>query len=92
MDELISAAGQLAWPLALVVSWMPGELAHRLVGMPRISVYGVAGFLAGKLAVKVQGPIDHSPFLLLEAGATFAAAWFGTTALRRFRQEQTAWA
>jgi hypothetical protein len=50
MYELISAAGQLAWPLALVVSWMAGELAHRWTGLPRISVYG---------------QIDHSPYLLL---------------------------
>jgi Kef-type K+ transport system membrane component KefB len=65
MNELISALGQLAWPLALVLSWMAGELAHRWTGVPRISAYGVAGFLAGNLAVRVQGPIDHSPFLLL---------------------------
>ncbi len=65
MDELISAAAQLAWPLALVVSWMAGELAHRWTGIPRISMYGVAGFLAGNLAVRMQGPIDHSPYLLL---------------------------
>jgi len=65
MDELIFAAGQLAWPLALVVSWMAGELAYRLTGVPRISVYGIAGFLVGKLALEVQGPVDHAPFLLL---------------------------
>jgi Kef-type K+ transport system membrane component KefB len=65
MNELISAAAQLAWPLALVVSWMAGELAHRWTGIPRISMYGLAGFLAGNLALKVQGPIDHSPYLLL---------------------------
>jgi Kef-type K+ transport system membrane component KefB len=65
MNEWISAAAQLAWPLALVVSWMAGELAHRWTGVPRISIYGLAGFLAGNLALKVQGPIDHSPYLLL---------------------------
>ena len=65
MDEWISAASQLSWPLALVASWMAGELAHRLTGVSRISVYGIAGFLVGNLAVKLQGPIDHSPFLLL---------------------------
>jgi Kef-type K+ transport system membrane component KefB len=65
MNELISAGAQLAWPLALVVSWMAGELAHRWTGVPRISVYGLAGFLAGNLALRVQGPIDHSPYLLL---------------------------
>jgi len=71
MDELISAAAQLAWPLALVVSWMAGELAHRWTGIPRISIYGLAGFLAGNLAHQVQGPIDHSPYLL------FASLAFG---------------
>jgi Kef-type K+ transport system membrane component KefB len=65
MNELISAAAQLAWPLALVVSWMAGELVHRWTGIPRISMYGLAGFLAGNLALRVQGPIDHSPYLLL---------------------------
>jgi Kef-type K+ transport system membrane component KefB len=65
MNELISAAAQLAWPLALVVSWMAGELAHRWTGIPRISIYGLAGFVVGNLAVRVQGPIDHSPYLLL---------------------------
>lgn len=71
MNELISAAAQLAWPLALVVSWMAGELAHRWTGVPRISIYGLAGFLAGNLALEVQGPIDHSPYLL------FASLAFG---------------
>jgi Kef-type K+ transport system membrane component KefB len=65
MNELISAAAQLAWPLALVVSWMAGELVHRWTGIPRISMYGLAGFLAGNLALRVQGPVDHSPYLLL---------------------------
>jgi Kef-type K+ transport system membrane component KefB len=65
MTELISAAGQLAWPLALVVSWMAGELAHRWTGLPRISIYGLAGFLAGNLALGIHGQIDHSPYLLL---------------------------
>jgi hypothetical protein len=35
---------------------MAGELAHRWTGVPRISIYGLAGFLAGNLALKVQGP------------------------------------
>jgi Kef-type K+ transport system membrane component KefB len=65
LNELISAAGQLAWPLALVVSWMAGELAHRWTGIPRISVYGIAGFVAGNAAAQVRGPIDDTPFLLL---------------------------
>lgn len=65
MKEFISDAVQLAWPLALVLSWMVGDLAHRWTGIPRISIYGLAGFLAGNLALKVQGPIDHSTYLPL---------------------------
>lgn len=35
----------LAWPLALAVAWIAGELGHRLIGIPRISSYGIVGFL-----------------------------------------------
>jgi Kef-type K+ transport system membrane component KefB len=65
MSQLISLAAQLAWPLAFVLAWMAGELLHRWTGLPRISIYGVAGFLFGNLASGASAPIDHSAFLLL---------------------------
>ena len=33
----------LAWPLALAIAWLAGEMAHRW-NLPRISTYGLVGF------------------------------------------------
>nr|WP_314542872.1 cation:proton antiporter [uncultured Massilia sp.] len=65
MTDLISYVGQLAWPLALVLSWMAGELLFRWTGIPRISIYGLAGFLFGHLANNFLAPADSNAFLLL---------------------------
>ncbi|MFK3737603.1 cation:proton antiporter [Massilia sp. TN1-12] len=65
MTELISYVGQLAWPLALVLSWMAGELLFRWTGIPRISIYGLAGFLFGNLANNFLAAADSNAFLLL---------------------------
>lgn len=65
MTDLFSPLGQLAWPLALVLSWMAGECLYRWTGVPRISVYGLAGFLFGNLARGLVPPADGAPFLLL---------------------------
>ncbi len=42
---LIELMGQIAWPLALAVAWLAGEFGHRWLALPRISSYGIAGFL-----------------------------------------------
>jgi Kef-type K+ transport system membrane component KefB len=68
MSQLFSLAGQLAWPLALVLAWMAGEMLYRWTGLPRISIYGLAGFLFGNLAAGAAGtiaPVDQAAFLLL---------------------------
>jgi Kef-type K+ transport system membrane component KefB len=65
MTDLLSTVGQLAWPLALVLSWMAGELLFRWTGVPRISIYGLAGFLFGHLAHNFLAPGDSNAFLLL---------------------------
>jgi Kef-type K+ transport system membrane component KefB len=36
--------GDIAWPLALAVAWVAGELGHRWLRLPRISSYGIVGF------------------------------------------------
>ncbi|MCC7259296.1 MAG: cation:proton antiporter [Gammaproteobacteria bacterium] len=45
--------GQMAWPLALAIAWLAGEAGHRWLALPRISSYGITGFLlaAGQLGV-----------------------------------------
>ena len=65
MTDLISYVGQLAWPLALVLSWMAGEIVYRWTGLPRIGIYGLAGFLFGNLAHGFEATADSNAFLLL---------------------------
>jgi Kef-type K+ transport system membrane component KefB len=45
--------GQIAWPLTLAIAWLAGELGHRRLSLPRISSYGIVGFLlaAGQVGV-----------------------------------------
>jgi Kef-type K+ transport system membrane component KefB len=45
MPDIPHIAPELAWPFALAIAWIAGEFAYRLIRMPRISSYGIAGFL-----------------------------------------------
>ena len=36
---------ELGWPLAIAIAWLSGEFIHRWARLPRISVYGVVGFV-----------------------------------------------
>ncbi len=45
MSELLTRlVGELAWPFAIALAWVVGELGHRFSGLPRISLYGLVGF------------------------------------------------
>lgn len=52
-ETLVNLMGQIAWPLALAVAWLAGELGQRWLRLPRISSYGIVGFLlaAGQAGV-----------------------------------------
>jgi Kef-type K+ transport system membrane component KefB len=39
--------GELAWPLAVALAWIVGEIGHRITSLPRISLYGLVGFALG---------------------------------------------
>lgn len=41
-------SGDLSWPLALLLAWLAGEVGYRWLGMPRISSYGIVGFVLAK--------------------------------------------
>lgn len=47
MFETLPPLADLAWPLAIALAWIAGEAAHRWTGLPRISVYGLVGFVLG---------------------------------------------
>jgi Kef-type K+ transport system membrane component KefB len=44
MPDVLSG---LAWPAVLALAWIGGETGHRWLGLPRISGYGIVGFLLG---------------------------------------------
>ncbi|MDO9194585.1 MAG: cation:proton antiporter [Undibacterium sp.] len=65
MPEFSSFSFQLAWPLALALAWLAGEFGHRWTGLPRISIYGLAGFLFGNLFSGLLPQTDNDTFMLL---------------------------
>jgi Kef-type K+ transport system membrane component KefB len=65
MPDYADLGLQLAWPLAIALSWMAGELIFRWTALPRIAVYGVAGFLFGNLAAGYLPPSESKNFMLL---------------------------
>lgn len=56
---------QLAWPLAMTLAWMAGELVYRWTALPRIAVYGLAGFVFGNLAAGYLPPSEAKNFMWL---------------------------
>lgn len=64
-NELAAMAGDLAWPLAVALAWVVGELGHRWTGLPRISFYGVVGFLLGSPQLGLLPPAGAGPVMLV---------------------------
>ncbi|MBZ0143893.1 MAG: cation:proton antiporter [Rhodocyclaceae bacterium] len=86
MPEIVVAVlGEIAWPFALVLAWLAGELGHRWLSLPRISSYGIVGFLlaAGQAGVlpEVRGGtmalLANVAFglILFELGYRINLAW-----------------
>lgn len=44
-ETLFEVLASVAWPAAIAIAWTIGELAYRLLSLPRISSYGIAGFV-----------------------------------------------
>lgn len=65
MPELLSIISQLAWPFALAIAWIAGEFGHRWTGLPRISIYGLVGFVAGNVASPFLSDAGRDTFMLL---------------------------
>jgi Kef-type K+ transport system membrane component KefB len=62
MPDLLSILTSLAWPFAVTVAWLAGEFGHRWTGLPRVSFYGLVGFIlasaqVGVLPVPTGGPV-----------------------------------
>ena len=64
-DLFPAAAADLAWPLVLALAWLAGELGHRWPDLPRISLYGLVGFLFGHAQLGVLPPAGAGMGMLL---------------------------
>lgn len=65
MPDIFPITTHLAWPFALALTWIAGEFGHRWTGLPRISIYGLAGFLFGNLSSALFPQSDMGTFMLL---------------------------
>jgi Kef-type K+ transport system membrane component KefB len=65
MPEILSIPYQLAWPFALAFAWIAGEFGHRWTGLPRISIYGLIGFVFGNLSAGYLPETERESFMLL---------------------------
>ena len=45
MLDLLTLPPDVAWSLAIIIAWIAGEFVARVTHLPRISVYGLVGFL-----------------------------------------------
>ncbi|HEY5801028.1 MAG TPA: cation:proton antiporter [Burkholderiaceae bacterium] len=75
MSEYIQLPYQLAWPFALALAWILGELVHRWVGLPRISVYGLTGFVFGNMAAGFL-PTSETQMAVLVTDVAFGLMLF----------------
>ncbi|PKO83531.1 MAG: sodium:proton antiporter [Betaproteobacteria bacterium HGW-Betaproteobacteria-11] len=44
MENLNHVLSEIAWPLALALAWLGGEVGRRWLGLPRVSCYAIVGF------------------------------------------------
>jgi Kef-type K+ transport system membrane component KefB len=66
MTELIKdIPSELVWPFVLLIAWLVGEFGHRWFTIPRISLYGLVGFLFALPHLDLFPPTaDETIFLL----------------------------
>ncbi|TAJ81257.1 MAG: sodium:proton antiporter [Gallionellaceae bacterium] len=65
MSEPLSLTTELVWPLALALAWVVGEFAHSLIRAPRISSYGIVGFLLASGQSGFLPPSNEGAIMLL---------------------------
>ncbi len=58
-------APELAWPSVIALAWVSGELGHRLTRLPRISFYGLIGFLMANSQAGFLSLVDSRGMHLL---------------------------
>jgi Kef-type K+ transport system membrane component KefB len=67
MQDFLAMLTSLAWPFAITLAWLVGEFGQRWTGLPRISFYGLVGFIlaAPQLGILPLPPSGGGTTLLL---------------------------
>lgn len=65
MADLGSFSSDVAWSLAVVLAWIAGEFGARWTGLPRISIYGLVGFLLAHTQLGLLPSREHGAMLFL---------------------------
>ncbi len=75
MIDLFSLSPEVTWSFAIVFAWVAGEFGARWTGLPRISIYGLVGFV---LASGQTGflPSNEYGSMLLLANVAFGLILF----------------
>lgn len=75
MLELLASLTNLSWPFAIMLAWLAGEFGQRWTGLPRISFYGLAGFLLAAPQLGVL-PLPRPGTVLVLADIAFGLILF----------------
>jgi Kef-type K+ transport system membrane component KefB len=88
MPDLLLILTSLAWPVAIAIAWLAGEFGRRLTGLPRVSFYGMIGFVLASSQLGVlpapgsgPGPILADVafgLMLFELGYRINLRWLRT--------------
>ena len=65
MPDLLAILSSLSWPVAITLAWLAGEFGQRWTGLPRISFYGLVGFLLAAPQLGVLPSPEPGTALLL---------------------------
>ncbi len=65
MVEFLRVAADMAWPIAIAAAWLIGEFGHRWSGLPRISLYGIVGFVLAHTQLGLLPPASAGNVALI---------------------------
>lgn len=65
MTEFSIDISEMAWPCIIALAWLLGDMGHRWLRLPRISVYALTGFALVNLFPAYLSPLDNHSLVLL---------------------------
>ncbi|MFZ6718593.1 cation:proton antiporter [Undibacterium sp. Ji49W] len=65
MTEFSINVSEMAWPCIIALAWLLGDMGHRWLRLPRISIYALTGFVLVNLFPAYLSPLDNHSLVLL---------------------------